>query len=279
VKIKIDKEFSSWIPPMQPEEFEQLKASILSDGCRDALVIWAEEGLLIDGHNRYRICTENDIPFTTHKMSFDDRDDVFVWIFNNQMGRRNLQPIDKIPMLDKMKPIFERQAKKRQQDHAGTAPGKSKTLPIILPEVFKGDTRDQLGAAIGVSGATYERLKDVIENGVPELVDAVRKKEVSSLNARLISRMEKDKQKEVISGGKEEMKKTAAIISGVKNPIKIFNSTNTVQTYSDAMDFVDYAICQLERIQKTDPKYVDALTSIINWATSRIKERQNDTNS
>lgn len=38
--IVIDSEFKALIPPLQAEEFAQLEANILADGCRDPLVVW-----------------------------------------------------------------------------------------------------------------------------------------------------------------------------------------------------------------------------------------------
>lgn len=38
--IKIDPEFKAFIPPLKPEELAQLEQNILSDGCRDPLVVW-----------------------------------------------------------------------------------------------------------------------------------------------------------------------------------------------------------------------------------------------
>lgn len=54
MQLKIDPEFQSLIPPLSPDEYKQLEANIIEDGCMDPLVYW--NGTLIDGHNRYRIC-------------------------------------------------------------------------------------------------------------------------------------------------------------------------------------------------------------------------------
>jgi DNA modification methylase len=88
--IKIDPEFQSLIPPLAPEERQQLEANILTDGCRDPLVIW--NGVLIDGHNRYEICTKHGIGFETVEKEFADRDAAMDWMDANQLGRRNLSP-------------------------------------------------------------------------------------------------------------------------------------------------------------------------------------------
>ena len=52
--FKIDNEFRDLIPALRPEELEGLEQSIKEDGCRDPLIIWEEEGILVDGHNRKR---------------------------------------------------------------------------------------------------------------------------------------------------------------------------------------------------------------------------------
>jgi N6-adenosine-specific RNA methylase IME4 len=94
--ITIDPEFKALIPPLAPEEYAQLEANILQDGCRDPLVTW--QGTLIDGHNRHAICTKNGIEFETVEMEFESRAHVRVWMRDNQGGRRNLSPAWKIEL-------------------------------------------------------------------------------------------------------------------------------------------------------------------------------------
>ena len=48
--------------------------------------------VLVDGHNRYAICTKHGIAFSTVEKEFECRDDVLDWIDANQLGRRNLSP-------------------------------------------------------------------------------------------------------------------------------------------------------------------------------------------
>ena len=91
-QLRIDPEFQSLIPPLSKDEKAALQASILEEGCRDPLVVWAEEKLLIDGHNRYAICTAHGIPYEIVEMSFEDPNAVKVWMIANQLGRRSLTP-------------------------------------------------------------------------------------------------------------------------------------------------------------------------------------------
>lgn len=62
--------------------------------------IWREVGIneddwpciLLDGHNRYEICTRLDIDFETVEIEFGNREEAADWIDANQLGRRNLHP-------------------------------------------------------------------------------------------------------------------------------------------------------------------------------------------
>jgi len=91
--IKIDAEFASLIPPLSAEERQQLEENIVEHGgARDPLVVWASKGTLtlLDGHNRYEICTRLELPFDVHELRFKSRDEAADWIDKNQLGRRNL---------------------------------------------------------------------------------------------------------------------------------------------------------------------------------------------
>ena len=88
VNLQIREEFKKLIPPLSAEEFEQLEKNILSDGCRDPLVVW--NNTIIDGHNRFAICQKHGIDFRTIEKEFDSETDVRVWMRSNQTGRRNI---------------------------------------------------------------------------------------------------------------------------------------------------------------------------------------------
>lgn len=86
----IDLEFRGLIPGLLIEEYKQLSKSIISEGCRDPLVVWQEEGILLDGHNRLVICEKAGLPYDTCKISLPGRLEAMIWIRRNQLARRNL---------------------------------------------------------------------------------------------------------------------------------------------------------------------------------------------
>jgi hypothetical protein len=90
--VKINPELYSLIPPLSVDEYAQLEANILQDGCRDPLIIWEEEATLLDGHHRRTICEQHGLAYTCQAISLPDLDAAKAWMITNQLGRRNLTP-------------------------------------------------------------------------------------------------------------------------------------------------------------------------------------------
>lgn len=88
MNLRIDPELKALIPPLSKEEFEQLEKNILEEGCRDALIHWG--GVILDGHNRFKICSDHGLAYETKELEFKDKAEARIWMRNNQMGRRNL---------------------------------------------------------------------------------------------------------------------------------------------------------------------------------------------
>lgn len=93
-RITVREDFKALIPPLTPEELDQLEANVLKEGIRDPLIIWPvdQHFVLVDGHNRFSICQKHNLDFPFKKVDFKDDDDVRAWMIKNQLGRRNLTP-------------------------------------------------------------------------------------------------------------------------------------------------------------------------------------------
>ena len=100
-ELRIDPEFAEKIPPLTPEEYEQLEANILAEGAvLSPLIVW--NGVIVDGHNRYKIIQQHpEIRYTTHEKEFSDRYEAIAWICKNQLGRRNLTPLQRKLLIGK----------------------------------------------------------------------------------------------------------------------------------------------------------------------------------
>jgi hypothetical protein len=96
--LKIDTEFRNLIPAITDEQRQQLEENIVAHGgARDPLTIWLrgdDDCVLLDGHNRYEICTKLGLPWTAVQVEFGTREQAADWIDRNQLGRRNLSRQD-----------------------------------------------------------------------------------------------------------------------------------------------------------------------------------------
>ncbi len=162
--VHIDAEFKSLIPPLSAEERAQLEANISADGCRDPLVLWGT--ILIDGHNRYEICTELGIAFDTVQRAFADRDEAQLWIIYNQFGRRNLSAFVRAELALLAKDAIARKAKANQVVRKGDQRGTTLENSTELSKPV--DTRQEIALLAGVSDNTIARVQKIQETASEE---------------------------------------------------------------------------------------------------------------
>jgi len=87
--IVVNESLKAYIDPLTAEEHAALERSLLTEGCRDALVLWGN--VLVDGHNRYGICKKHNLPFNTvQNTQFQSMDDVHLWMIDQHLGRRSV---------------------------------------------------------------------------------------------------------------------------------------------------------------------------------------------
>lgn len=232
MNINIDPEFKAVIPPLTGKDFDNLEKSILNEGCRDALILW--NNILIDGHNRYEICKKHNIPFKTISVNADlkDREDVKLWIMQNQLARRNLSDFQKIEMVHACEDAVRAKAKQRQAEYHGNQydSGHKEIFPEVQNNV---QSRDELGSMAGVSGKTYEHAVKVLDEAPAPVVEAARKEEISINTAYQVTKMEPEQKEEIahriehIDKEPEETNTPKKIVQEVvKRPHVSYNSGN-----------------------------------------------------
>lgn len=182
-QLKIDAEFKALIRPLSKEEYSMLEANLILDGCRDPLVIW--QGVLIDGHNRYEICNRLHIPYAVVEYDFAGRDEVIIWICNNQLGRRNITE-------ETRKYLIGKQYEAEKATHTRNALGSNQYQrrrsedDLIGSYTFKGYSREsgrrtanRLGEKYHVSSGAvqkyskYSQALDKLGEKVPEIVPQI----------------------------------------------------------------------------------------------------------
>lgn len=148
MEIRIDAEFAALIPPQTDEELNLLRKSCIEEGIREALIVW--NGVIVDGHTRYRIAQEAGLQYDVRQHDFASRQDVINWIIDNQLGRRNLHE-DALSNL----------RGKRQRNEKNESSGRP--AKCGQNDHIKGRTSEKLAEQFGVGEKTIRRDADFSE--------------------------------------------------------------------------------------------------------------------
>jgi len=267
----IDKEFKELIPPLQKEELVGLEESIKNDGCRQPITLWGK--IIVDGHNRYKICTENRIQFRVDSVPKDviDRTDALLWIIRNQLHRRNLSTYDRGVLALRLKKEISEKAKEQQIR-------KPESVPQNSAEQTPIETRKELAKAARTShdtihkiekiesSDTTDEIKDDIRTGkisINKVYSDIRHKEKVKDNIKLkeeSKKLETDKKYDIILADppwKYEFSKTKSRSIEAHYPEMELNAIKEINipTRKDSVLF----------LWATSPKLKDALDIMQSW--------------
>lgn len=112
---------AAMFPPMQ-EELAELAADIKRNGQRERAVLY--QGKLLDGQRRQLACEMIGIPLETTTF---EGDSPAAYVASANLHRRNLTISQRAAIAAELLPVLEAEAKERQRQHGGTAPGRTKT--------------------------------------------------------------------------------------------------------------------------------------------------------
>jgi transcriptional regulator with XRE-family HTH domain len=101
--FRIHPELRDYIRRESEEEKAMLEQSLLFEGCRDPLVVWKEENVLVDGHHRFEICERHGMPYTVKYQSFAGVEEAKAWMRKNQLARRNLDKAERDQWIKEMR--------------------------------------------------------------------------------------------------------------------------------------------------------------------------------
>ena len=191
-ELTIDEEFKNLIPSLTSEEFELLEENIKRDGCREPLAVW--NNIIIDGHNRYNICTKNNIPFYIQQMDFDDRVEVQNWICANQLGRRNISAETRKYLIGKryqMEKIILNNPKGRNQYSKYCEENKIEKTEVEKNHYsitsMKLGKEYQIGCRTVMDYGNYAKSLDILRKKEPRFVEKVLNGEIKVGQQKIIN--------------------------------------------------------------------------------------------
>ena len=167
-------EMAELLPPLTGEQLSALEADILKNGCYSPVIV-NEDMVIVDGHNRQRLCEQHGLPYQMAVFSFEDMLEAKQWALDTQKGRRNLDKWELGKIALRLKPDIEARAKENMS--AGGGDQKSEdaksglaTLPNPISPV---DTRKELADAVGLGERTMGKVMQIDEHAPAAVKEAL----------------------------------------------------------------------------------------------------------
>ena len=153
-QIRINPEYASLVPELSSEEFESLKQSIKKANGLYVPIIVNQDGIILDGHHRYKACQELGIEPKTIVREFSDRLEEQLFVIECNLIRRQLNNFQRTELALKSKPILE--AIVKGNESLG-GKGDRNLTPL-------GRVNDRVGELAGVSRDTVRKVVKILEN-------------------------------------------------------------------------------------------------------------------
>ena len=164
-------EMAGLLPPLSGEQLAALEADLLQNGCYSPIIV-NEDLVIVDGHNRQRLCQQHGLPYQMAVFAFDDLLEAKRWALDTQKGRRNLDRWELGKIALKLRPEIEARARANQ----GTRTDISAILPESSPPV---DTRKELAETVGLGERTMGKIMRIDESAPAAVREAMDKGELS----------------------------------------------------------------------------------------------------
>jgi len=284
MNIVVNEDLKAYIDPLTPEEYEALERSLLAEGCRDALVLWGD--VLVDGHNRYAICTQHGLPFqTVQNPRFQSLEDVQLWMIDQHLGRRSVSDFQRgVLALRKRQIVADRQARQRAgalrsasatessaeptageaapwdddpslppagaaaASGAAEAATSAMSAPPKLAEPAPLDSREALAKAARLSASQVVMIEKIQKQAAPELVAAVRSGVISINAAAAVATLPAEEQVAAATAGKDELRQAAKRVREAKRKPRAESAADAVAEGAEPQTDADLLAALRERI-------------------------------
>ena len=200
-------ELAELLPPLTGEQLGVLEADLMKNGCYAPIIV-NEELVIIDGHNRQKLCEKHGIPYRMSVFAFSDLLEAKRWAIENQRGRRNLEKWELGKIALKLKPDVEAKAKANQGTRSDLLTTLSESVPV--------STRKELADTVGLGEVTMGKVMQIDEHAPAVVREALDKQELSINQGYNITKQVQD----LPEGQREEAAIQAVELAKAKKEIR-----------------------------------------------------------
>ena len=161
-------EMAELLPPLTGEQLAALETDILKNGCYSPVIV-NEDMVVIDGHNRQRLCEQHGLPYQMAVFSFETMLEAKQWALDTQKGRRNLDKWELGKIALRLKPDIEARAR----ENMGTRTDLLTTLSEGQPPALPVNTRKELADTVGIGEVTMGKVMQIDEHAPTAVKEAL----------------------------------------------------------------------------------------------------------
>ena len=165
-------EMAELLPPLTGEQLVTLEADILANGCYSPIIV-NEDMVIIDGHNRQRLCEQHGLPYQMAVFSFEDLLEAKQWALDTQKGRRNLDKWELGKIALRLKPDIEARARANQSAAGGDKSEQGALLVNSPKALLPVNTRKEMAQAVGIGEQTMGRIAKIDEHAPAAVKEAL----------------------------------------------------------------------------------------------------------
>ncbi len=165
-------EMAELLPPLTGEQLAALEADILKNGCYSPVIV-NEDMVVIDGHNRQRLCEQHGLPYQMAVFSFENMLEAKQWALDTQKGRRNLDKWELGKIALRLKPDIEARAKANQSAAGGDKSEQGALLTTLSEAPPPVNTRKELADTVGIGEVTMGKVMQIDEHAPAAVREAL----------------------------------------------------------------------------------------------------------
>jgi len=182
MSLRLNPVYEKLLPRMSEEEFAQLKASIKTEGQHYPIIV-NEDLEVLDGHHRFRACTELEIEPDFEVRKFDDKLLEKKFVIEANLRRRHLNNFQLVELAVPLLEIEKALAKQRQSK--GGKNGRDLQLGLASDDTEPNEPQisakatEVVAKKAGLSTRTFERGKKILDNATEDDKQRLREGKVS----------------------------------------------------------------------------------------------------
>ena len=164
LELSINPEYEKLVPTLRDDHYNTLKKSIKENGLWLPIVA-NSQGVILDGHHRYRACTDLGVAIQCVIRDFTSKNDEIIFVGESNLARRQMSDIENIQLVMKLEPNYVQQAKERMSE--GGKEG-------VQNSAHLGKSRDKIAEKAYVSHDTYKKGKELLKSSTSDIIDKIK---------------------------------------------------------------------------------------------------------